>query len=356
MGDSGMWAVTTVGSASSSESKFWKAVMGYETERRVAVEAVLKACRLCRAVQANLVSEETVAKGDQSPVTAADFGAQAVISLDLLRAFPDDRVVAEENASFLRTLQGGDLKARVIRHVTAVVPSLTDAQILAAIDRGTWVGGATGRHWTLDPIDGTMGYLRGDQYAIALALIEEGEVVLGVLGCPNLPVNVNSPDGPRGCLCIALKDQGAMMRQIDDPTEKNIRVTDIADPAVASFCESFEGTHSSHRDAARVAAILGVTMPPLRIDSQCKYAVLARGEVSIYLRLPARAGYEEKIWDHAAGWIIVREAGGEVSDIRGQALDFSLGRTLHHNIGVVATNGRLHPHVMAALEKVIGPE
>lgn len=356
MGDSGMWAVTTVGSASSSEGEIWKAVMGYEAERRIAVEAVLKACRVCRAVQAGLVSEETVAKGDQSPVTAADFGAQAVISLDLLTAFPDDRVVAEENASFLRTPRGGDLKARVIHHVTAVVPSLTDAQILAAIDRGTWVGGSTGRHWTLDPIDGTTGYLRGDQYAIALALIEEGEVVLGVLGCPDLPVNANSPDGARGCLFIALKGQGATVRRIDDPTEKKIRVTDIADPAMASFCESFEGTHSSHRDAARVAAILGVTVPPLRIDSQCKYAVLARGEVSIYLRLPARVGYEEKIWDHAAGWIIVREAGGEVSDVRGQALDFSLGRTLRHNIGIVATNGRLHPHVMAALKEALGPE
>jgi 3'(2'), 5'-bisphosphate nucleotidase len=96
--------------------------------------------------------------------------------------------------------------------------------------------------------------------------------------------------------------------------------------------------------------------PPLRIDSQCKYAVLARGDVSVYLRLPTLADYEEKNWDHAAGWIIVKEAGGEVSDVRGQPLDFSLGRTLRRNKGVVATNGKLHPQVIAAVQRALGTD
>ncbi len=330
--------------------------MAYDAERQVAVEAVLKACRLCEAVQAALVSDETIAKGDQSPVTAADFGSQAVINLELLRAFPEDPIVAEEDAAFLRTPRGADLKGGVVRHVSAIVPGVTEEEILGAIDRGTWGGGPTGRHWTLDPIDGTMGFLRGDQYAVALALIEEGEVVLGVLGCPNLPVHASAPEGPRGCLFIALRSHGATVRGVDDPTEKRITVTDIADPTMASFCESFEGSHSSQRDAARIAAILGVTAPPLRIDSQCKYAVLARGDVSIYLRLPVRVDYEERIWDHAAGSVMVKEAGGEVSDVHGQPLDFSLGRKLHHNVGVVATNGKLHPQVIGALESALGPD
>ena len=42
------------------------------------------------------------------------------------------------------------------------------------------------RFWTLDPIDGTKGFLRGEQYAVALALIEGGEVVVAALACPNL--------------------------------------------------------------------------------------------------------------------------------------------------------------------------
>ncbi len=327
--------------------------MAYEAERQVAVEAVRKACRLCRAVQADVASEEIVAKTDHSPVTAADLGAQALINLDLFRAFPGDPVAAEENAALLRTPGGARLKSRVARHVTTIVPDLTDTQILDAIDCGGWGGGRTGRYWAVDPIDGTMGFLRGEQYASALALIEDGQVVLGVLCCPNLPVDARDPDGPRGCLFIALKGQGATMTRIDNHSEQSIRVADITDPTMASFCESVEGSHSSHAGAARVAAILGVTAPSLRIDSQTKYGVLARGDVSIYLRLPTRADYEEKIWDHAAGSIIVKEAGGMVSDVRGHPLDFSRGRTLSHNAGVIATNGKLHSQVIAAVHQAL---
>ena len=63
--------------------------------------------------------------------------------------------------------------------------------------------------WTLDPIDGTTGFLRGEQHAICLALIVDGIVQLGVVGCPNLPVDHEQPDGEKGCLFIAVKNQGA---------------------------------------------------------------------------------------------------------------------------------------------------
>jgi Inositol monophosphatase family len=49
---------------------------------------------------------------------------------------------------------------------------------------------------------------------------------------------------------------------------------------------------------------LGVKAPPVRIDSQAKYGALARGDGAIYLRFPHK-GYREKIWDHAAGSIVV---------------------------------------------------
>lgn len=327
--------------------------MGYEKERSVAIDAVRKACRLCQSVQAALVSEETMAKKDKSPVTVADFGAQAVVIAEILDAFPNEKIVGEEDASDLRTPAGAAIKDKVVRHVTTSRPDLNEEQILSAIDHGTYTGGATGRHWTLDPIDGTKGFLRGEQYAVALALIENGKIMLGVLGCPNLPIDADQPNGDKGCLFIAVKGEGAVMRPIDDATETAISVTKVADVTQASFCESVESGHSSHGHAALIAEQLGVTAPPYRIDSQCKYAAVARGDASIYLRLPTRADYEEKIWDHAAGWMVVTEAGGKVTDVRGEPLDFSLGRTLSHNKGVVATNGKLHEEVIAVVRKVL---
>lgn len=63
--------------------------------------------------------------------------------------------------------------------------------------------------WTLDPIDGTKGFLRGEQYAVCLALLVDAKVQVGVMGCPNLPVDASNPGGPKGCLFIAVRGRGA---------------------------------------------------------------------------------------------------------------------------------------------------
>ncbi len=323
------------------------------TERATAIAAVLKASKLCTTVQGNLVSDESMAKKDKSPVTVADFGAQAVVSQALADIFPNDPLVGEEDAAELRDPENVDLTAKVVANVQQVEPNFDEKAILDAIDRGTYEGGATGRHWTLDPIDGTKGFLRLDQYAVALALIENGEVILGILGCPNLPHDAQNPDGPKGILFIAEKGCGAFKRTIDSPEETPVHVTDITDTAQASFCESVESGHSNQSDSARVAELLNIAVPPYRIDSQCKYGAVARGDASIYLRLPTRKGYEEKIWDHAAGVIVITEAGGRVTDTRGKDLDFSIGRTLRDNLGVIVTNGHLHDETLKAVQTVL---
>jgi len=326
--------------------------MPYESERRAAIQAVFKGCRLCEAVRSHLLSNETIGKEDGSPVTVADFGVQAVVSRHLAASFPNVPLVGEEDAGLLRQGENALLKEAVVDHVKRITSDQRDHEILEAIDRGSGEGGPKGRFWTLDPIDGTKGFLRGGQYAVALALVEEGEVILGVLGCPNLPLDVRETDGRRGCLFVAVRGEGATMRRLSDAVEQRIEVTEIAQPSEARLCESFESSHSSHEHAAQIAQILGLHQSPLRMDSQCKYAVVARGDAAIYLRLPTGQSYQETIWDHAAGSIIVQEAGGKVTDMAGKLLDFSLGRKLANNRGIVVTNRELHDLVLNAVRQV----
>jgi 3'(2'), 5'-bisphosphate nucleotidase len=325
----------------------------WDREREVAVAAVIRAAALCQDVRASLVSAETVAKMDKSPVTVADLGAQAVIISAIQEAFPGDCVVAEEDTSVLCGDEAQPLRDKVLGYVRSVTPKMTEEAMLDAIDGGHHRGGPTGRFWTLDPIDGTKGYIRGDQYAIALALIEDGEVVLGVLGCPNLPIETLDSDGPRGVVMTARKGEGAVLCDMDNVVCRQVLVTEESDPSKAVFCESFESGHTAHGASAEVVKTLGVSVHPARLDSQCKYAVVARGEAGVYTRLPTLADYEEKIWDHAAGVIIVQEAGGMVSDARGEPLDFAQGRTLRKNKGVIATNGRLHAAVIDAVRQAM---
>lgn len=325
-----------------------------ETQKSVAVEAVLKACSLCAAVQSAHLTAGVIDKEDRSPVTVADYGAQALISEILFKSFPHVPLVSEEDSALLRNPGNGRLKDLVIDYVHRFSPEpLQEKEIFKAIDRGKARGGAGGSFWALDPVDGTKGFLRGEQYAVALALIEEGEVTLGVMGCPGLPLYSLQAKHPLGSLFVAIKGQGTCTRGLEDPAETRITVSSVSDPEQALFCESFEPSHSSHGQVARILEKLGVKRAPLRMDGQGKYGLIARGEGTAYLRLPTSTSYEEKIWDHAAGMIIVEEAGGRVTDMHGKPLDFSRGRTLDKNRGILATNRLLHKQVLEAIKPVI---
>ncbi len=313
--------------------------MNLEKHLEVAVSAVREASAVCRRVQADLVNAGTVSKDDKSPVTVADFAAQAVVCARLGVAFGDLPVVGEEGSEALRG--DNDLLAVVAQHA-----GMGTDDTLVAIDRGGWTpDGSQSVYWTLDPIDGTKGFLRGQQYAVALGLIADGKVVLGVLGCPNL-------DG--GLLMVGGEGVAPRWLSVEGSGTQGqaVAATTTADPAQARFCESVESGHSDQGTSAKIAAALGITAEPYRIDSQCKYAAVARGNADIYLRLPTRPGYEEKVWDHGAGLAVVEAAGGKVTDIDGKPLDFTQGRTLKNNRGVVATNGLLHDAVIAAIAGV----
>ncbi|MDQ8179044.1 3'(2'),5'-bisphosphate nucleotidase [Pelagicoccus sp. SDUM812005] len=324
--------------------------MPFQQELNVAKEAVLKASLLCSAAQRGLVDAEKHDKADKSPVTVADYGAQALVLSTLAQAFPKDPAVGEEDSSDLRKPENAELFARVVEYAQKIDGSLDADSVLAAIDRGNHAGGADGRFWTLDPIDGTKGFLRGEQYAVALALIENGQVVLGVLGCPNLPVDPANPDSEKGCILFAVQGQGAFQAPLSDiAAAVPISTDSVSEAAHAVFCESVESGHTAHGRSAAIAEALGTAVEPFRMDSQCKYAAVSRGQASVYLRLPTRPGYEEKIWDHAAGYVVLQEAGGKIADTFGQPLDFSLGRTLKNNKGIVATSPAVFETVVKAV-------
>lgn len=326
----------------------------YEKELRAALDAVRGAARVCRAVQERLITRDTLEKRDKSPVTVADFASQAIVCRHLERVFPGDAVVGEEGSAELRTAENAVLLASVVAAASAETGGRAETQrVLAWIDRGG-ADANTSRYWTLDPIDGTKGFLRREQYAVALGLIEHGEVVVGVLGCPNL----DDGAGSAGVLFAAVRGQGTRLFPLWEGGDagRALRVSRIASPVGMRFCESVEAEHSDQSESAKIAAKLGITAPPLRMDSQCKYGAVARGDASIYLRMPTRADYREKIWDHAAGKLVVEEAGGIVTDVEGKPLDFRHGRSLAQNSGVVATVGGVHARVLDAIREVRGPQ
>jgi 3'(2'), 5'-bisphosphate nucleotidase len=324
---------------------------GYQKELQTAIAAVRKAARVTQAVQKQ-ITDDVLEKQDRSPVTIADYASQAVICHALKEAFPGDSIVGEEDAAELRGGENAGFVDRILEELAAIDVATTADEVCSWIDHGN--GKAASRFWTLDPIDGTKGFLRGQQYAIALALIVDGELTVAALGCPNLPLDPSDESAP-GSLFFAVRGAGAFVSSIDDDNLSTTDATRIqtgaaVDWAEARLCESVESGHSSHSRSAQIAESLGITREPVRIDSQAKYAVVARGQADIYLRLPTRKAYQEKIWDHAGGALVVQEAGGTVSDINGKPLDFTQGYELTQNRGVVVSNGPLHDSVVKAVQ------
>ena len=323
-------------------------------EVQFAIEAVRKAAHLVKTVQTELAAD-ALTKGDKSPVTVADFASQALVSRMLMQQFPDAVLVGEEASDALKEEGAEHLLEAVTGYTARFVPGAEAASVCEWIDRGA--ADATNRFWTLDPIDGTKGFIRGDQYAVAFALIEDGEVQIGVLGCPNLTDGTKSePDG-LGTLMVAIKGQGTWLTDLAEGAEKDWKRTQVstrANGADARLMRSFESGHTDVSKIDEFASALGSVAEPVRMDSQAKYAVLAAGTGEIILRLlsPKLPNYKEKIWDQAAGLLVLEEAGGRISDLDGKPLDFTQGRMLLNNRGVLATNGLLHDAALRALKDV----
>jgi 3'(2'), 5'-bisphosphate nucleotidase len=315
----------------------------------IAMRAVIKASELCQKIGKDLVGGESILKSDRSPVTIADYGSQAIICKMIRENFPDDTIVAEEDSKELMKPDRAKTLKQVTDYVNVFVPNSSPKEICSWIDFSS--NSISDRFWALDPIDGTKGFLRGGQYAIALALIENGVVRLGILGCPNLYVDINQPSGEKGCLFVALEGRGSVQMDSYGMNQRTISVAKVDHASEATFTESVELDHADHLFHRRLAEKLNITKPSVQMDSQAKYGILARGEVTLYLRVPSPSepGYKENIWDHAAGAIIAEEAGGRVTDILGHPLDFSCGIKMAKNQGILASNGILHDVVLKAL-------
>jgi len=331
----------------------------YAVERRFAIEAVASAALLTKAVRDDFDPEaEAVSKADSSPVTVADLGAQALVRMAMVEALPGDGMMGEEDFGTLA--DSPELAEVVLSRVQAQRPEVTMDDLRVALDGCDDPAGPGRRWWTLDPVDGTKGFLRNEQYAIALALVEDGEVVLGVMGCPNLPYRGEPGDsavsGPVGVLFVAERGAGTRMMPLfeadADTAGEPCHAAAPATTAEARYAESVEAAHSNQSEAARIGAALGITAEPVRLDSQTKYAMVARGDASIYLRVP-RGDYRENIWDHAAGMLVVSEAGGRVSDVEGKPFDITTGQRMTKNRGAVVTAASIHDEVVDAVRSVL---
>lgn len=365
----------------------------YSQELDVAVRAVQMACSLCQKVQETLISKSS--KDCNSSVTVAGWSVKAIVSWILSECLRGDNIsiLAEEEVQTLSNTNASELLETVVKIVNeclseaplfgAEAPKspLGTSEVLEIISHFNSVGVPSGRFWALSPLDGKMGFVNGDQYAVALSLIEDGEVVVGVLGCPNYPMRKDwlgyqqsyhrimsklipptSETWNKGCVIYAKKDSGkawiqplihhANKKFVWPNHAKQVSLSSVDNLGLATLCQTVEKANSSHFFTDGLAHSVGFSNKPSGVKSMMKYVALACGDAEVFMKF-ARTGYKEKIWDHAAGFIIIQEAGGTVTDARGSSLDFSKGSSYLEGIdrGIVACAGAtLHEKIIDAVD------
>ena len=270
----------------------------YERELRVALELAREAgAAILDLYDGPLDIQQKFAADDREPVTQADTLANEIIVSRLQVEFPADGILAEESLDTARRLT----KSRV---------------------------------WMIDPLDGTTGFIDGNgDFAVQIGLSENGACVLGVVFQPLT-----------GVLYRAVRGGGAWVeRPGDEPRRARVSDTD-------EISEMRLAASRSHRSPRmdQVVRSLGLKDEVLRGSVGIKVGLIVEQECDLYVHLSPRT----KQWDTCAPEIILREAGGAISDLFGQPLAYNKADLQNRN-GVVASNGVAHANIIESLRPLL---
>jgi 3'(2'), 5'-bisphosphate nucleotidase len=267
--------------------------MPNEAELELALESARRAGRRILEIYERF---EAIPDARADISTEADKDAQELILQTLRGRFPEDAYCAEETT-----------------------PTLAGCRR------------AGPRVWVIDPIDGTRGFAqKNGQFSVMVGLAVGERVVLGVVLEPALDR-----------LTWAVRG-GGCWRQDGEGKPVACRVSATADMARATLVQS----HSKPGRPVRHVELLQPGRVAETHSAGVKLARVARGEADLYVN--HYPNFHD--WDIAAGHILVEEAGGRVTGLRGQSIRYGLpGADQRH--GLLASNGELHG---VALERLAG--
>ncbi len=241
--------------------------------------------------------EQKAYNDDLEPVTQADRIANELIVAGLKREFPDDGILAEESIDTKRRLE----KSRV---------------------------------WMVDPLDGTNGFIDGNgDFAVQIGLAEEGRCALGVVYQPLT-----------GVLYRAVTGEGTWIERPQFEPER-AHVSDKRDLSRMRLAAS-----RSHRSPRmnKVVTRFGFREEVQRGSVGIKVGLLIEQQCDVYIHLSPRT----KQWDTCAPEVILREAGGRITDLFGYPLKYNVPDVQNRN-GLVSSNGAAHDQIIQKLAPLL---
>jgi 3'(2'), 5'-bisphosphate nucleotidase len=276
--------------------------MNYSKELQTALDAARQAGRIIMTAYAHF---RAIPDAPADITTDADRQSQETILKHLLSVFPNDAFCAEENTPTLAT-------------------ALRDAP-------RQW-------QWIVDPIDGTRGFAqKNGEFSVMVALRDGDRIVVGV---------VFEPVAQR--LTYAVAGEGCWSLDADAGPTQPCRVSSTQNLHKAILVQSRSRNPAAPSGPAR-------TLQPAEVrethSAGLKLAMVARGEVDLYVN--TYTAFHD--WDIAAGHILVSEAGGNVTGLKGQRIRYNASGAWQH-FGLLATNGCLHHQAVHRLVQLFAED
>lgn len=342
----------------------------FERELKIAELTAQKAALVTKRVLAS-VDQGIISKADNSPVTLADYASQALVVASIRRNFPGDRILAEEEASAIRsspemtekiwnlvsTTQLNDAESDELVPSPASVEDMLDCIDLTGIAAAR---ADKGRVWFIDPVDGTKDFIQRGPYSVCITLTIDGLEKVMSFASPLMDyqdgtykMDVGSPP-TNGFILAAVRGNGATIRPIGPGALLEAQtIPPIVEPDIKDIEFADNGKPGIHPVRLAIAEKLGAKFGPTKLaGAQARYLALGLGLCHVTIRTPLLSDLDY-VYDHAGGTMFFEECGGKVTDLNGRSPDFSLGRTLSGTVGVVASHPGIHSRILKATRDVV---
>ena len=298
----------------------------FNKELRIAVELARKATEITEWFRER--GFKSFLKGDRSPVTLADLASQIYIISELKYHFSEDMIIAEEeNTEFI------DNEAE--NQIYKCFNELNIDDLSNIREKLDYRGKSSQRQWTIDPIDGTIGFQKGLYYAVGIGFMINSIPKICAIAVPNY-------NGKALATFSAIEGKGAQA-SFDKGDFKSINVSREDNINSIRLCLSLHYNKPWIMEFARKIGIKKI----LQIDSMAKLCMVADGSADLYIK-PLES-QPTNSWDFLPGDLLVREAGGNVTDLNGVRLKFKEHKCLWTGPGIIASNGVLQKKILNLL-------
>ncbi|MCJ7649869.1 MAG: hypothetical protein MUP85_14755 [Candidatus Lokiarchaeota archaeon] len=298
----------------------------YHKELKLAIEIVNTASKITEWFRE--VGFQSYQKEDDSPVTIADYATQIYIINKIMEQFPDDQIIAEEDdSSFI-----DDIAKRSINSCYEALNIEGNINIEKSLMKKDKY---SKRQWTVDPIDGTKGYQEGLSYAIGIGLMINSDPKICAIAVPNYKKFGKA-------IFISEKDKGSKFAT-NTSEFKPIKVSHQSHLKQAKMCHSLHYDEPWVMEFAKRAEITNF----IQIDSMAKFCMIADGTADLYVKPMNKS--RSFAWDFLPGILLVQEAGGTVTDLRGSKIEFNNDKCIVSTPGLIASNSIIHNDIIAKL-------